>query len=315
MTKPADSDLPAERNFAQELYRKATDVAGLCKEMAEATAVEISGRKYVVVEAWMAIATAHGCCASVRSVEKIPGGYRATAELKRMSDGAVLSTAEGFVGEDEVIWFGGIGEKWSISLRKYVPHTYPKREEYAIRAMAQTRGVSRVCRTVFAHVVVMMNKNLETTPAEEVTPGPEVIDIKTTPVPGAAPVSAAPGGTTAPAAGTPGAKETLPGDPPDAPPGAKKVEVTRDPNNIAPEEVAAFKEGKWRQVVIHFGKNKGKKLGEEGVNVQWYAEEWYPKPFGAATTISGDDRRMRAALDAYCEEEKLRDKPRHDRTR
>jgi hypothetical protein len=43
----------------------------------------------------------------------------------------------------------------------------PKRPDYAIRAMAQTRAISRACRSAFAHVVVMMNAGLETTPAEE----------------------------------------------------------------------------------------------------------------------------------------------------
>jgi hypothetical protein len=75
-----------------------------------------------------------------------------------MSDGQLISTAEGFVGEDEAVWFGGQVDNKS----------YPKRAEYAIRAMAQTRAISRACRSAFAHVVVMMNKGLATTPAEEV---------------------------------------------------------------------------------------------------------------------------------------------------
>jgi hypothetical protein len=65
-----------------------------------------------------------------------------------MSDGMVLSQAEGFVGNDEATW--------------------NNRPEYARRAMAQTRAISRACRSAFAHVVVMMNAGLSTTPAEEV---------------------------------------------------------------------------------------------------------------------------------------------------
>jgi hypothetical protein len=64
-----------------------------------------------------------------------------------MSDGQTLSTAEGFVGDDEPLWAA--------------------RPEYARRAMAQTRSISRACRSAFAHVVVMMQAGLETTPAEE----------------------------------------------------------------------------------------------------------------------------------------------------
>jgi hypothetical protein len=75
-------------------------------------------------------------------------GFRAIGKVIRMSDGQTLSTAEGFVGDDEPMWFA--------------------RPEYARRAMAQTRSISRACRSAFAHVVVMMQAGLETTPAEEI---------------------------------------------------------------------------------------------------------------------------------------------------
>ncbi len=39
---------------------------------------------------------------------------------------------------------------------------------YARRGMAQTRAISRVCRGVFAFVVVLMKAGLRTTPAEEI---------------------------------------------------------------------------------------------------------------------------------------------------
>lgn len=82
-----------------------------------------------------------------------------------MSDGAILAEAEGFVGEDEPTWFGG--EVVSYGKTKVLP----KRPDYAIRAMCQTRAMSRACRSAFAHVVVMMNAGLSTTPAEEVPDG------------------------------------------------------------------------------------------------------------------------------------------------
>ena len=129
-------------------YRQATDVAGMCKEIVVQTAITIQNRRYVRVEGWQAIAVAHGCVASSRDVERIEGGIRAIGEIRRGNDGMVLSTAEGFVGDDEAAW--------------------GKRDEYAKRAMAQTRAISRACRSAFAHVVVMMNAGLETTPAEEV---------------------------------------------------------------------------------------------------------------------------------------------------
>lgn len=141
-----------------EAYRASTDAAGLCKEIVVASALSIQGRKYVRVEGWQAIAIAHGCTGSAREVEAVEGGVRAIGEVRRMSDGAVIAEAEGFVGEDEPTWFGGkVGNK-----------TLAKRPDYAIRAMAQTRAISRACRSAFAHVVVMMNAGLSTTPAEEV---------------------------------------------------------------------------------------------------------------------------------------------------
>jgi hypothetical protein len=65
-----------------------------------------------------------------------------------MDTGAVICEAEGFVGDDERTW--------------------QKRDEYAKRAMAQTRAISRACRSAFAFIVTYMDAGLETTPAEEV---------------------------------------------------------------------------------------------------------------------------------------------------
>ena len=142
LTKHEAANAPTE-------FRRSTDAAHLCREIVLATAVEIQKRKYVRVEGWQAIALAHGCVASARDVKRIDSGVSAIGEVRRMTDGVVLATAEGFVGDDET-------------------GTWGRRPEYAKRAMAQTRAISRACRSAFAHVVVMMNAGLETTPAEEV---------------------------------------------------------------------------------------------------------------------------------------------------
>jgi hypothetical protein len=141
-----------------EAYRASTNAAAICKEIVLATSSNIQGKRYVSVEGWQAIAVAHGCAAGARNVERVEGGVRAIGEVRRMQDGTVIATAEGFVGEDEPTWFGGQSRG----------KTLPKRADYAIRAMAQTRAISRACRSAFAHVVVMMNAGLATTPAEEV---------------------------------------------------------------------------------------------------------------------------------------------------
>lgn len=148
------------------LIRKATDVADVCKAAVLATAMEIKGRRYVKVEGWATIAAAYGCAPSIREVVEEDRGIRAVAELKR-ADGTVVATAEGFCGLDEPEW--------------------SNRALYARRGMAQTRAVSRVCRTAFAFVITLMDAGLETTPAEEI-PASErrasvaTVDAKAAPV-------------------------------------------------------------------------------------------------------------------------------------
>lgn len=164
---------------SKELVRQSTDIAHLCREIVVASSLEIEKRKYVRVEGWQAIATAHGCVASARDVRRVEGGMIATGEIRRMQDGQLIATAEGFVGEDEPTWYGGKVEKdeWigpkgnRKKTGKRIVVDMPKRPEYAIRAMAQTRAISRACRGCFAHVVVLMNAGLSTTPAEEVPEG------------------------------------------------------------------------------------------------------------------------------------------------
>jgi hypothetical protein len=150
--KPAGADVDA--------YRASTEAANLCKEIVVATSSTIQKRRYVSVEGWQAIARAHGCAAGASHVERIDGGVRAIGEVRDILTGQLVATAEGFVGEDEPVWYGGGKDKWG--------KPYEKRPDYAIRAMAQTRAMSRACRSAFAHVVVMMNAGLATTPAEEV---------------------------------------------------------------------------------------------------------------------------------------------------
>ncbi len=139
------SDEKSEAPLA--LMRQATDVASVCKEIVTRTAMELQGKKYVRVEGWMSIAAAYGCVPSIRSVEEDERGVKAVAELRK-HDGTVLATAEGYVGLDEPRW--------------------ANQPMYARRGMAQTRAVSRVCRSVFAFVVTLIDTGLSTTPAEEI---------------------------------------------------------------------------------------------------------------------------------------------------
>lgn len=155
------NDLTIQENNPIANIKKSTDVAGACKEIVTRTSIKIQNRKYVPVEGWMAIATAHGCNLSACDVKQVEGGISARGLVRRISDGIILGEAEGFVGDDEKTW--------------------SNRPLFARRAMAQTRAMSRAARSVFAHVVVLMDAGLETTPAEEMGHEIEVKTIASTP--------------------------------------------------------------------------------------------------------------------------------------
>jgi hypothetical protein len=138
----------------------------IVKRIIDETAVSLQGRKYIRVEGWQSIAVAHNCFAGIEVVRKeADGGYSAVAVVKDATTGHELTRAEGYVGPDEMTWFGGINSKG---------RTLQKRPDYAIRAMAQTRAISRACRSAFSHVVVLINQQhkttFATTPAEEMMP-------------------------------------------------------------------------------------------------------------------------------------------------
>ena len=153
------NDLQTIENNPIANIKKSTDVAGACKEIVSRTSIKIQNRKYVPVEGWMAIATAHGCNLSATDVKAVEGGISARGIVRRISDGLILGEAEGFVGDDEKTW--------------------SNRPLFARRAMAQTRAMSRAARSVFAHVVVLMDAGLETTPAEEMGHEIEVKAVST----------------------------------------------------------------------------------------------------------------------------------------
>jgi len=218
-------------NSAQLNHRQATDIAGLCRDIVINTSQKIQGRNYVRVEGWQSIAAAHGCIASIDSVTEVEGGISAVASLID-KDGKVRARAEGFVGADEKTWSA--------------------RAKYAQRAMAQTRAISRVCRSAFAHVVVLMNAGLETTPAEEI-PQEEAININK-------------------------AEASKPAYKPVQKPVQK---VVHESNIIEVPREAVGEPVSWRDVVVHFGKNKGFTLGQlTEYQLKWYQTKWEPQPYG-----------------------------------
>ena len=163
-----NNELVIQDNNPIANIKRSTDVAGACKEIVTRTSIKIQNRKYVPVEGWMAIAAAHGCNLSATDVKLVDGGISARGVVRRISDGRILGEAEGFVGEDEKTW--------------------SNRPLFARRAMAQTRAMSRAARSVFAHVVVLMDAGLETTPAEEMGHEIEINKSEVAKVPTSQPV-------------------------------------------------------------------------------------------------------------------------------
>lgn len=138
-------------------------VANACREIVLRCSVHFAGRRYIQAEGWQALAALSGYTPRISTVEELDtGDVRAICNLVRISDGELMASAEGFVGTDEPVWFGGqIIDKYGK------PKTLPKRSKFAIRAMAQTRAISRACRSALAFLVPLVDSSLATTPAEE----------------------------------------------------------------------------------------------------------------------------------------------------
>lgn len=128
-------------------WRRTTDIASLVRAVVMQSTVTIQGRKYLTVAGFQAVANAFGCVASARDVVRVEGGWQAIGEVRRMSDGMVLSTGTGFLGDDEKTWQG--------------------RPQFSKMAMAQTRACGRALRAAFAFMAPVIDGNLQTTPAEE----------------------------------------------------------------------------------------------------------------------------------------------------
>lgn len=147
----------------RELMVRGQGVASACREIVMRCSVHFAGRRYIQAEGWQALASLSGLTPRIETVEELEtGDVRALCSLVRIADGEVMARAEGFVGTDEPVWFGGtVTDKWGKT------KTLPKRSKFAIRAMAQTRATSRACRTALAWLVPLVDSSLATTPAEE----------------------------------------------------------------------------------------------------------------------------------------------------
>lgn len=103
------------------------------------------GKPHVFVEGWTFLASQFGLIPEVEWTRELEDGWEARAALRRMSDGQIVSHADAECRREESNW--------------------KKRDSYAIRSMAQTRAVSKVCRISLSSVMVMAG--FSATPAEE----------------------------------------------------------------------------------------------------------------------------------------------------
>jgi uncharacterized protein (DUF3820 family) len=238
------NEISIQNEAALEMQRT-NNVADVCRDIVRKTVKNIHGKDYVQVEGWQSIATAHGCVAGSDApvyLKDVPEkGYQARGYITHIATGKVISTAYGFVGDDEVAW--------------------ANRPAYARQAMAQTRAISRACRSAFAHVVVMMDAGYEVTPAEEV-PAEGFNNIKYNP---------------------------------------------SNAQQHAKDIMANVADGHWAGVVIPFGKNKGKRLGELSPNsLKWYFENYQPREYPEGSgKFSDRDIELRTALNTWGEENGL----------
>jgi hypothetical protein len=126
----------------------------------------INGKRYPTVEIWTTVASFYGVTARIvgsnfvqfnRNGEEVCG-FEAVAEAIHAASGQVISRAEAMCLTDEPRW--------------------KTRELHQLRAMAQTRSVSRVMRNVFNRVIVLAG--LEATPAEEIDANAEEFNVTRT---------------------------------------------------------------------------------------------------------------------------------------
>lgn len=103
------------------------------------------GKPHVFVEGWQFLASQFGLIPDVEWTKELDDGWEARAALRRLSDGVVIAHGDGECRRTESNW--------------------KNRDSYAIRSMAQTRAVSKVCRIALSSVMVMAGFNA--TPAEE----------------------------------------------------------------------------------------------------------------------------------------------------
>lgn len=134
-----------------DVIDRASRVASALKDVLEQKnlVVGISGREHVLMEGWTLLGSMLGVFPVVAWTRPVEGGYEARVEA-RTRDGAVVGAAEASCTRSEKRW--------------------ARADDFAIRSMAQTRGVSKALRMPLGYIVHLAGYN--PTPAEEVADQP-----------------------------------------------------------------------------------------------------------------------------------------------
>lgn len=130
-----------------EVLSRATEVADALAPAIEQRKLfaNISGKKHITVEGWTTLGAMLGVTAVCEWTRKLDDGWEARVEARTL-DGRVIGAAEAQCTRAEKMW--------------------ARRDDYALRSMAQTRATSKALGSVLRFVVTLAGYS--GTPAEEV---------------------------------------------------------------------------------------------------------------------------------------------------
>lgn len=133
----------------EEVIRRATQAADALKKVIEQRGMvqNIKGREHVLVSGWQTLGSMLGVVPVVTWTRPLDNGWEARVEARTL-DGRTVGAAEAMCTRDETTW--------------------KKRDDFALRSMAQTRATSKALRGPLGFVVTLAGYS--DTPAEEMPP-------------------------------------------------------------------------------------------------------------------------------------------------
>lgn len=169
-------------SITERLAQNKALITALAPQVQQHHLMQVDGHSYVRVAGGIALAEALGYAISVggvhmdRDSDEVPI-YHSTATLIDRATGALIATAEGYLGMDE--------PRWS------------RAPIYARRSMCQTRAVAKLCRINFGSMYIMLGASSDT-PAEEI---PDRAAAQLPPKPAGSPAPSRPRATAKPSGG------------------------------------------------------------------------------------------------------------------